>query len=1525
MWNLCFSALTRARSGLSALFHAMLGSSACEQQVPRKAVWPMPLPFPEMHRRGSNRKQKDASRKLALNFLVLTLDWLAVGGSLDLCGSLSLGSKLTRDQWTAVRRLTPLVDSWNSHDLVDASAMGRSASKVENIELLLVQLEQQAIPFASELRSYMHKSSSGAQNSSGPFGHPGVVVGSVSSSVDCVAKDLEPDRLVFHGVPSFDPSPFLDDRNRAQYQRPLDFACSISDLTVRVPAVRVRCSRKLQLGLLQTLDASKRLALIPARLARAGLENGMFAIPKDQTRDRLIMDARPGNLCEESEARWVHTLGSVHQLLHVFLESHQELLVHCEGLREFYHAFVITEQRQIRNCLKLRFRPSELQHLQCYDRSLDSEDWLVPALATMAMGDTNSVAYGQVSHLSLLLRTQEFELSDFLGLKVRPSRKHWHAGLMIDDFILLEAVESALVGSSDTLGQSKVAVVRDAYEKVGLPRHSGKSVSASSFAEFWGTEVDGQAGRARPCLKRLIPLVHILLKVLRLRVCSVGLLEVLAGSLVSAFQMKRRFMSVLQEIYCAQRGRLRTDVIRLSPQLCDELFCCVGLLVLTEIDFRLHPCPWLVASDASSSASASVFSDVGVAFSAEAQRYGLQKGLWNRLMSPAGAYLREKGILADSVPELPEKEYDMHPLWEEVVASQQFALLRKRIHRGRRKHINLHEISAALDAECAVGEKWKDSYYVHLQDSQVSLACLVKGRSSSFAANQLLRKSIPMHITNNVRPFYGFVRTKLNPSDDPTRDRPVRSPCREEALWIASAKKGDFAELDDFLSEQKLGVLDMAGLPDPSELLPDLPIQALSAQEKRKVRGKHMRQKKPSAVSAEGDSSSKSSEDPQAVRASLSTVRSRTPSVQSAACRCGPGISGPVRVSAPATGPETELKNGKLPEALVQRLLKFRPEQFVFSSKFADLSEALRDGPGVLDLFSGARGFSRAFTELVPSWSLCFDISHHPDENLEDVELQSVLLGLLQDGAFKAMAASPVCASFSTAITPPWRTLEFPEGRPDVTAEQRLKMERGHVQLKFVLKLCAVCIQTGVIFWVENPDASWFWRQREELSWDSLQADKQVGDFRIDQCRFGTPWRKRTKFRTNCSLRGQRLLCRCSTGHVILRGRCKERKINFTKLAESYPRKLCRLIACGVAQDLGLLPGRRKLIVDDCAKCCGLRIGEASHPGPRRPRAFERVREGRLEDVELLEPQTIAMRARFWSSFTGWVSSELGDSALESIVANPLLLVKALEKYGGLEYSAGTPLHYYRQLLAHVQREYPMIKVHMAPAWRMVSKWELLEPVQHRPPIPEPLVLAMSCLALSWDWPYFTAAVLMCFYGICRIGEVLSAARCHLLTPQDLMSDDEVIYLKICKPKSRNRGPSTQYSTVSERSVVSFLAAVWQQLQPESLLYPSSPSNFRRRWNTVLKILGVPSWHRLTPGSLRGGGCVAAHRKGLAIHDLLWKMRLQHTKTLGYYLQETTAESVLPALTPDCRDNIKALRSMLPFLLETFQQRTAFK
>ena len=56
--------------------------------------------------------------------------------------------------------------------------------------------------------------------------------------------------------------------------------------------------------------------------------------------------------------------------------------------------------------------------------------------------------------------------------------------------------------------------------------------------------------------------------------------------------------------------------------------------------------------------------------------------------------------------------------------------------------------------------------------------------------------------------------------------------------------------------------------------------------------------------------------------------------------------------------------------------------------------------------------------------------------------------------------------------------------------------------------------------------------------------------------------------------------------------------MNFTKLAESYPRALCSVLGSAVAIDSGMVANRRRLDIGACAKAATLKIGEATNPGP---------------------------------------------------------------------------------------------------------------------------------------------------------------------------------------------------------------------------------------------------------------------------------------------------------------------------------------
>lgn len=226
----------------------------------------------------------------------------------------------------------------------------------------------------------------------------------------------------------------------------------------------------------------------------------MFSIPKDERRDRMVLDARPANCLEETEEVWIASLASPQQFAHLFIDDDEVIRLYCEDLREFYHSFLISPERTRRNALTMEVAAHEVRHLKCYDSKLHSgHQVLVPCLKTMAMGDNNAVSFGQLAHLSVLLRTGKLTLDDFITIKTVPPRGQWLAGLMIDDLVLAERVKRLPLDQREpTECQEIISAVHAKYREVGLPRHAGKSVYNSSCASFWGNELDGDRGFMRP-------------------------------------------------------------------------------------------------------------------------------------------------------------------------------------------------------------------------------------------------------------------------------------------------------------------------------------------------------------------------------------------------------------------------------------------------------------------------------------------------------------------------------------------------------------------------------------------------------------------------------------------------------------------------------------------------------------------------------------------------------------------------------------------------------------------------------------------------------------------------------------------------------------------------------------------------------------------------------------------------------------------------------------------------------------------
>lgn len=582
-------------------------------------------------------------------------------------------------------------------------------------------------------------------------------------------------------------------------------------------------------------------------------------------------------------------------------------------------------------------------------------------------------------------------------------------------------------------------------------------------------------------------------------------------------------------------------------------------------------------------------------------------------------------------------------------------------------------------------------------------------------------------------------------------------------------------------------------------------------------------------------------------------------------------------------------------------------KQFVFPKHWNPVPDDwVPDFPGYLDLYSGVKGVAKCFSRIGDSWSITFELLDDENQDVLNQSNQDLIRDLIRTGAVSCVGAAIFCSSFSRAVRPPVRSRDEPTGFSTISFKMKLKVELGNNHSIWLASVIVMCEKYSVFWWVENPYLSYLWDQKE---WIALGSQDPARYLRIDYCMIGAKWRKRTRIMTNTHLAGQSLLCDRKHTHIRLVGWCRMLKKPWTRVAQAYPQKLSYWIGLALLIDSGNLPHRRKLDISSISRNLSARIGEAANPGPRPKKGARRVPRdvSQLESVELVLPGTSLLGARVWAGFERWATNYLDVGVFNSLSMCADTLTEMLVGFGKYLYETGQSIYLLRQLVTFVQRRHPPFRSHLTKVWNLVSKWERLEPLSHRAPLPFVIFQAMVVTAMCWGWRRWAATTVLAFEGICRPGEVLSSYRRDLLLPSDLVVENPATcFLRVREPKGRFRGiGKVQHAKISSQQVVDFLEKVFGPIARNEPLYPGSPSSYRRRWDRILLFLGIPIRLGLTPASLRGGGAVRAYRADEDIAKLLWRMRLKSVETLQHYLQEVGADSIFVELPTDSQNRVK--------------------
>ena len=358
-----------------------------------------------------------------------------------------------------------------------------------------------------------------------------------------------------------------------------------------------------------TAQARARAALLVAAADQTSID-GVFSVVKSLEVDRLILDSRPPNPLEVPCQRFIRSrsLASADSLCRIQIPPGHCLKSSGNDLRDFYYLFSVSNERARRNALAGPITIKDAKRFSCYRNGLDCGEPIFGALSTLAMGDTQAVSLAQTCHLDMALQTGIASSDNLLTLSGPVPRVRDMVGIIIDDFVTLSICPDAPEASIDrppasesvpSRGALLASKMQEFYKTVGLIPHEGKAFRDELSASFWGADVDGKLGVVRGSLKRCIPLCGIVLQICKLRVCTVELLEIISGSLISLLLFRRRMLVLLEGLFHVTRDRAANDIVKLSNSLVNELLVIATLLPLSCSNLRAETNPIVVGTDAS--------------------------------------------------------------------------------------------------------------------------------------------------------------------------------------------------------------------------------------------------------------------------------------------------------------------------------------------------------------------------------------------------------------------------------------------------------------------------------------------------------------------------------------------------------------------------------------------------------------------------------------------------------------------------------------------------------------------------------------------------------------------------------------------------------------------------------------------------------------------------------------------------------------------------------------------------------------
>ena len=211
--------------------------------------------------------------------------------------------------------------------------------------------------------------------------------------------------------------------------------------------------------------------------------------------------------------------------------------------------------------------------------------------------------------------------------------------------------------------------------------------------------------------------------------------------------------------------------------------------------------------------------------------------------------------------------------------------------------------------------------------------------------------------------------------------------------------------------------------------------------------------------------------------------------------------------------------------------------------------------------------------------------------------------------------------------------------------------------------------------------------------------------------------------------------------------------------------------------------------------------------------------------------------------------------------------------------------------VAAVQDKQPQTRNRLPTVWRLLKAWSMHELPNRAPPLPEPVLQAMTGLCFFRNDYYMGISLLLGFYGMLRTGEILNVK----VSDVTISRERGPAVIALGYTKGGRRAGAAESITVGVEPVCKLL---WKWIHSSSRHQKLCPAShiWRAKFNELLETLKFESFS-FRPYRLRRGGSTFWFQQHGSLDRLCVQGRWASQKTARIYVNEglaLLAEITLP-------------------------------